>query len=113
MVTTTLPVVVQLLERRVGAAPGTFLNPTLFGDVAAMLCRRLGDGKLHWREALVAQLLCMHLLPLSFGADGGLLAAAARAPPKTLLEAQVFCLFNSSSLLCKVGLLPQLHCLTV
>lgn len=104
MVTATLPVVVQLLERRVGDAPGTFRNVALFGDVAAALCSRLARGRLHWREALLAQLLCMHLLPLAAagaGEDAGG-HSAQHGRLEGLLGAQVHGLFRGTSLLCKV-----------
>eukprot|EP00892_Ulva_mutabilis_P011637 jgi/Ulvmu1/8846/UM049_0027.1 len=91
MVSATLPIIVQLLERRVGDAPGTFLNAALFGDTAALLCRRMLRDRLHWREALVAHVLCLHLVPL------------CPEPPRLeqLLAAQAYGLFQGSSLLCK------------
>lgn len=96
MVTSTLPVVVQLLERRVGDAPDTFLNGAMFGDVAALLCGRMRRGRLHWREALITQLLCLHLVPLTND----------QARLEELLAAQVHGMFHGTSLLCKVPPTP-------
>lgn len=117
IVSTALPVVVQLLERRVGDAPGTFLNVRLFGDVAALLCGRLSRGRLHWREALITHLLCMHLLPLSCPRTPEAGASVApqelqqqQARLEALLGAQVYGLFHGSSLLCKVR--ARCMCLT-
>lgn len=92
MVSASLPVIVQLLERRIGAAAGTFLNAGLFGDVAALLCGRMAQGRLHWREALITHLLCLHLVPLTV--EQNLL--------EQLLTTQAHGLLQGTSLMCKV-----------